>query len=80
MDVALMIADGSAKGKADPAFPAHAMPIKSWAEAVWVQRLPRSSMRRLVRFAKKMLKAVVRVLRAGGGLCCDLWKAPVAGD
>ena len=29
LDVALMLADGRAKGKADPTFPAHAMPIKS---------------------------------------------------
>ena len=40
LDVALMLADGSAKGKADPAFPAHSMPIKAWAEAVWSQRMP----------------------------------------
>ena len=60
LDVALMLADGSAKGKADPAFPAHAMPIKSWAEAVWVQRLPTISLRRLTRSAKRRLKRTAK--------------------
>ena len=60
LDVVLMQADGRAKGKADPAFPAHAMPIKSWAEAVWVQRLPRISMRRMITVAKRRLRKAAR--------------------
>ena len=60
LDVALMLADGSAKGKADPAFPAHAMPIRSWAEAVWEQRLPRISMRRLIRSARRRLSRATK--------------------
>ena len=60
MDVALMLADGSAKGRADPAFPAHSMPIKAWAEAVWAQRMPLVCMRRMIRFAKRKLRRATR--------------------
>ena len=35
LDLALMIADGSATGKADPAYDAHLDPIVHWAQAVW---------------------------------------------
>jgi hypothetical protein len=55
-----MLADGSAKGKADPAFPAHAMPIRAWAEAVWVRRLPLGSLKRMVEFAKNRLRKAKR--------------------
>ena len=74
LDVALMLADGSAKGKADPAFPAHAMPIKSWAEAVWMQRLPRSSMKRMINFEKKKLRKAARQW----SVCCGPAAAFVA--
>jgi hypothetical protein len=36
----LLLADGSAKGRVDPAFDAHAAPIGHWAQAVWNQWLP----------------------------------------
>ena len=35
LDIAMMIADGSKKGKADPAFEAHTDVIAHWAHAVW---------------------------------------------
>jgi len=35
VDYALMMADGSAAGVADPAFPAHEQPIGHWAMGVW---------------------------------------------
>ena len=35
LDMALVLADGSAKGRADPAFAAHDAPIGYWALAVW---------------------------------------------
>ena len=60
LDVALMLADGSAKGKADPAFPAHAMPIKGWAEAVWDRRMPTISLKRLIRSAKRRLSRTAK--------------------
>ena len=35
INMALILADGSPKGKVDPAFPAHAGPIVYMAKAVW---------------------------------------------
>ena len=35
MDIALVMADGSSTGMADPAFDAHMMPIGEWAMACW---------------------------------------------
>ena len=59
LDAALILADGSAKGRADPAFPAHGMPIGAWAAAVWDEWMPVISMGRLIQFAKaKVLRAV----------------------
>ena len=40
MEVALMIADGSKRGKADPAFPAHIDVVQHWAQAIWNRWLP----------------------------------------
>ena len=38
LDLALMVADGSAKGRADPAFDAHIMPVGQWAMAIYGSR------------------------------------------
>ena len=35
LDLALMLADGSKKGRADPAYDAHGLPIGEWSMAVW---------------------------------------------
>ena len=35
LEAAMMIADGSAKGKADPAFDAHTDVIVHWAQSIW---------------------------------------------
>ena len=40
LDLALMMADASASGRADPAFDAHKVPIATWALAVWEAWLP----------------------------------------
>ena len=40
LDLALMIADACASGRADPAFDAHKVPIAAWALAVWEAWLP----------------------------------------
>ena len=34
LDMTLVIADGKAKGRADPAYDAHMAPIGQWAQAV----------------------------------------------
>ncbi len=45
IDLTLIAADADAsRGSVDPAFPAHIGPIKMWAEAVWEQTFPLSSM------------------------------------
>ena len=48
LDLTLTLADGSAHGKADPAFGAHLEPIGLWAEAVWCNWLPRDDLHLLV--------------------------------
>ena len=55
LDLALMIADGSAKGKADPAYEAHSGPIQQWAMAVWDQRLQSNELLVLAADAKVRL-------------------------
>lgn len=47
-----MLADGSATGKVDPAFEAHAGPIGHWAQAVWNSWLPASQLLQLVTEAR----------------------------
>ena len=48
LDMALMLADGSRKGRADPAFEAHLLPIVSWAKAVWHTWLPHNILQHTV--------------------------------
>ena len=48
LDIALLLADGSMRGKADPAFAAHEAPIGKWAEALWEAWLPRPALQKLV--------------------------------
>ena len=52
LDLALMIADGSATGRVDPAFEAHAGPIGHWAQAVWNGWLPMKHLQQLVDSAR----------------------------
>ena len=40
LDAALLMADGSEYGRADPALDAHEQPLKQWAQDVWEQWLP----------------------------------------
>ena len=40
VDLALIIADGSASGTTDPVFGAHLVPIGTWATAIWERWLP----------------------------------------
>ena len=60
MDVALLLADGGAKGRADPAFPAHSMPIGAWAAAVWERMLPMDALERMIESAKGRVLSTVR--------------------
>ena len=58
LDLALIMADGSADGKADPAYDAHIMPIGMWADAVWGQWLPIPSLDKDISFIKAKFNAV----------------------
>ncbi len=57
LDLALMLADGSETGRADPAFDAHADPIGQWATAVWEEWLPATALLRIAADALKRLSA-----------------------
>ena len=58
IDLALMVADGSATGMADPAFGAHMVPIGTWSTAIWEKWLPLAILEGSVAEAKcKAVKA-----------------------
>ncbi|HUU62073.1 MAG TPA: reverse transcriptase domain-containing protein, partial [Acidimicrobiia bacterium] len=58
LDLALVLADGSATGRADPAYTAHSDPIGQWATAAWEQWIPPGAMLRLAAAALvKLAKA-----------------------
>ena len=53
LDLALVMADGSMTGRADPAFAAHETPIGMGAEAVWESWLPQAALSSLVEKARR---------------------------
>ena len=55
LDMTLIMADGSLRGRADPAFAAHEEPISMWAEAVWCQWLPRLALLKIAQLAVEKL-------------------------
>ena len=58
IDLALMVADGSATGMADPAFSAHLIPIGTWSSAIWEKWLPLPTLEGSIAEAKcKAVKA-----------------------
>ena len=61
MDAALMMADGSRKGRADPAFETHEAPIAQWAMAAWEHRLPHPALLSMVAEAKVKLTTAKRM-------------------
>ena len=61
IDMAMIVADGSAKGMADPAFDAHLQPIGEWANAVWEVWLPEISLNRLIRFGLERIARAKKV-------------------
>jgi len=48
LDIQLMAADDGPKGKADPAFDSHELPIGQWALAMWESWLPQVTMMKMV--------------------------------
>ena len=61
LDLALIIADASATGRADPAFDAHKILTATWALAVWEAWLPPEVLTQLFNAAIFALKAAKRV-------------------
>ena len=57
LDIALVVADGSSEGRADPAFDAHMMPIGEWAMACWENWITDGAMDVIVGAAKEMVAA-----------------------
>ena len=53
LDAAFILADGGPSGMTDPAFDAHLLPIGEWVAAVWEERLPHDSLRRMVAKGKR---------------------------
>jgi hypothetical protein len=60
VDCALMMADGSRKGTADPAYDARELPIGQWAAAVWHGWMPRLALMNMVGAAKVTLVEAAR--------------------
>ena len=54
IDLAFVLGDGGPLGKADPAYPAHSIPICHWAMAVWEVWLPLKMLQSMV--ASAMIK------------------------
>ena len=55
LDISLAFVDGSARGKADPAFAAHTAPIGLWAQAVWSGWFPRPALSKMADHATEHL-------------------------
>ena len=52
LDVTLAPADGSKRGRVDPAFEAHSQPIVFWATAVWHEWMARTALSKLISVAR----------------------------
>ena len=51
----MMIADGSKKGKADPAFEAHTSVAQHWAQAVWNSWMPTEDLQASIDYARSRI-------------------------
>ena len=60
LDLALLMADETSSGKADPAYAAHVGPIGERAQAVWERWLPLHALQRLVGSAQMRLARAAR--------------------
>ena len=76
LEIAMMIADGKVKGKADPAFAAHADVVGHWAKAVWNSWLAIDSLQMSLQDAKRRVANAKRpwsiVYGPAAGLVCTL--------
>ena len=76
LEFAMMVADGSKKGKADPAFEAHTSVALHWAQAVWNKWLPIEDLQATVDYAKGRVEGTDRpwakVTGPAAALVCSL--------
>ena len=81
-----MVADGSKKGKADPAFPAHIDVVQHWAQAIWNKWLPEPALAASLAYARERITSSDRpwsvVTGPAAALLCTLervgWKVTSA--
>ena len=71
-----MIADGSKRGKTDPAFPAHVDVVLHWAQAIWNAWLPTDTLQVSLNYARGRAEASPQPWRTVTGpaaaLVCSL--------
>ena len=72
LEIASMLADGSKKGKADPAFVAHADVVAPWAQAIWNRWLPLTDLQASLNDARARVAEVVQPWRVVFGLAVVL--------
>ena len=61
LDLTLVLADASTRGRADPAFAAHSEPINQWALAVWCRWMTSSELARLHEHAQHQCRDADRM-------------------
>ena len=84
--MAMMIADASKTGKADPAFPAHMDVVRHWAQAIWNHWLPEEALQTSLNYARDRITKSPRpwsmVTGPAAALLCTLervgWKVTSA--
>ena len=76
LDLTLAIADGSMRGRADPAFEAHCQPIVFWAMSVWYEWLPWASLGRLIADARARLARAKKPWSAARCRVCGHSQSP----
>ena len=78
LNLALIVADESPHGKADPAFAAHLGPVGEWAQAVWESWMPMPALQRLISSAQRRLTSAARpwsVVRGpGSAVVATAWR------
>ena len=56
LEFAMMVMDGSKKGKADPAFEVHTSVAQHWAQAVWSQWMPPDDLQSSIDYARTRIQ------------------------
>ena len=65
--MAMMIADGSKTGRADPAFPEHTDVVHHWALAVWNVWVPKTTLQVCLNYARTRIDRAKQPWNAASG-------------